>query len=603
MLVGMIVMTLIIVSRLAHLQIINHDHYTTLSHENRLKIVPIPSTRGLIFSREGVLLADNQPAFSLEVVPERIVDLEQALRQVKQIVELDDDRIDDFRRELKRARRFEAVSLKTGLSSEQVARFSVNRHHFPGFEITARLNRYYPLGERTAHVVGYVGRISENEIPAIDTAAYIATTHIGKVGVENAREAMLHGKVGFQQVEVNAQGRILRVVERTPPIAGSDIYLTLDASLQEVAYDALAGHNGAIVVLDTESGGILAFVSNPSFDPNDFVSGISRQMYKRLRESRDRPLFNRALQGQYPPGSTIKPFMALAGLEKGVRKPHDDTWCPGWFTLPGGTHRYRDWLKQGHGRVDLRRSIVESCDVYFYALARDLGINAMYGVLKSFGFGNRTGVDLPGESDGLLPSPEWKRRTRNLPWYQGETLITGIGQGFMLVSPLQLASVVSIIANRGRVRVPHVLGQIEDTLTHKAVEPEIPERPRIKLNDRDNWDRVIDGMVGVVHDPRGTARRSGAGAAFQFAGKTGTAQVFGLKQDQELDKNDTEELPEHLRDHALFIAFAPVDRPQIAVAVVVEHGGSGSRTAAPIARLILDHYLRPQEAPVAQPDG
>jgi len=323
-------------------------------------------------------------------------------------------------------------------------------------------------------------------------------------------------------------------------------------------------------------------------------------LYKRLRESADRPLFNRALQGQYPPGSTIKPFIALAGLERGVRSPHDATWCPGWYSLPGGAHRYRDWLRRGHGSVDLRRSIVESCDVYYYALAHDLGIDAIREALESFGFGSRTGIDLPGESDGLLPSPEWKRRTRNLPWYEGETLIMGIGQGFMLTSPLQLCYAVSIIANRGEVLVPHVLGQIEDTLKHRAVEPEIPERSRLEVGDPRYWERVIDGMIGVVHDPRGTARRSGEGAGFRFAGKTGTVQVFGLKQDQELDQKDKDELPEALRDHALFIAFAPADKPQIAVAVVVEHGGSGSRTAAPIARRLLDYYLTPK---AARPDG
>lgn len=592
----MAVLVLIIITRLGYLQIIENSHFTTLSHENRLKIVPIAPTRGLIYSRDGQIVAENRPSFSLEMVPERAGDVTSSIAAVAQLLQLNGEERQAVDEERKRARGFDSVVIKTGMSEREVALFSVNRHRFPGFSIAARLTRYYPEGQGLAHVVGYVGRISEPELKSIDATAYRGTTHIGKVGVERAREGVLHGKVGYQQVEVNAQGRVLRVVERSAPVPGHDIYLTLDAQLQRLATDALADNNGAIVAIDPATGEVLAFVSKPAFDPNQFVNGISTATYSALRESKDRPLFNRALQAQYPPGSTIKPMVAFGGLEAGVRHPDDATWCPGWYSLEGNSHKYRDWLKRGHGHVDLGRSISESCDVYFYDLARDLGIARMHENLSKFGLGRATGIDLPGETGGLLPSAEWKRRARNLPWYPGETLITGIGQGFMLASPLQLAYATSILANRGMRLVPHVVGEIEDPVAHIASEIGVHERPLLEASDLSHWSSVIQGMVEVVHGARGTARRSGQGAAYQFAGKTGTAQLFGIAQDETV-KN--EETPKHLRDHALFIAFAPVENPEIALAIVVENGGSGSRTAAPIARRILDYYLGGGVVPTA----
>lgn len=584
---GMLVLAAALVGRLVYLQLIHHDHYTTLSQENRLKIVPIPPTRGLIYSADGVLLADNRPSYALEVVPEHVADLDAAVGELGRIVPLDEETLERFRLERGRKRRFDAVTVKANLTPEEVAVFSVNRHRFPGFDIAARLTRYYPLGSQMAHVVGYVGRINEQELKAIDTANYSGTTHIGKEGVEKAREDTLHGTVGYQHVEVNAQGRILRVVERVAPVAGQDVYLTVDASLQQAAIAALAGNRGAIVAIEPASGGVLAFVSSPSFDPNDFVNGISSEKYRALRDSPDRPLFNRALQGVYPPGSTIKPMMAAGGLEFGVRTPADSTWCPGFYRLPGQTHRYRCWQKAGHGHVDLMRSLSESCDVYYYDLARDLGIDRMHEALGQFGLGRPTGIDLPGEFGGLLPSREWKERVRKLPWYPGETLINGIGQGFMLTTPLQLAFGTSVIANRGAVKAPHVLRQIEDPVTGQALEAPAYDRPPVELRP-EHWAQVVAGMREVLFGARGTARRAAEGAHYEFAGKTGTAQLFRIAQTATYK---SEEVAKHLRDHALFIAFAPIEEPKIAVAIIVENGESGSRTAAPIARTLFDHYL------------
>ena len=586
------ILLFVLIVRLAYLQILNHEHFTTLSRENRLKIVPIVPPRGSIFSRDGTALAENRSSFSVAVIPENAVNLEAAVLELGKLLDLSDEQLESFYKRLNRAGRFENVTVKSDLNPEELAIFSVNRFRFPGFRIEAGVARHYPLAESTAHVIGYVGRISETDLKVIDQTNYSATTHIGKSGVEKAREGILHGRVGYQRVEVNAQGRILRIVERTPPVAGKDIYLTLDADLQVEAMNALDGRRGAIVAIDPASGGILAFVSRPSFDPNEFVNGVSRSLYRTWSTSADRPLFNRALQGQYPPGSTIKPFVALAGLQHGVRTPEQKTWCRGWYSLPGDDHRYRDWLKQGHGEVDLKHSIARSCDVYYYTLAHDLGVERLHETLAMIGFGSITGVDIPGEAAGLLPSPEWKRRTRNLPWYPGETVIAGIGQGFMLATPLQMAYVTSIIANRGEVSIPHFVAQIEDPIDNSSVSLAIYHRPHIKLTSETHWDNVIDGMIEVVNGPTGTARRSGNGAVVRFAGKTGTSQVFGIAQDQEVD-ND--ELPEHLKNHALFIAYAPLDVPEIAIAVIVENGGSGSRTAAPIVRRLIDHYFKTTE--------
>ncbi len=583
-----LVLATVLINRLVYLQVISHDHFATLSEKNRVKIVPIPPTRGLIYDRNGVVLAQNQPSFSLEIVPEAVHDMEVSLQGLAEIIDVRDSDLDRFRKLLKRKRAFEGIPLRFHLSEEEVARFAVNRHRFPGVDIEARLTRQYPLGATAAHVVGYVGRIDEQELQHLDTANYSGTSHLGKTGVEKAYEGVLHGKVGYQHVETNAQGRTLRILDRTPPQPGDDLAIDIDVSLQAVAEVALAGENGAVVAIEPQTGGILALVSTPSYDPNLFVNGIDSRRYASLQLSPDRPLFNRALRGQYPPGSTVKPFVGLAGLEYEATTMDRETWCPGWYQLPGRAHRYRDWKRSGHGKLDLNGAMTQSCDVYFYDLALELGIDRIHSFMSRFGFGEKTGVDIGGEVSGLMPSREWKRAVRNQPWYPGETLITGIGQGFTLTTPLQLATATASLAKRGgRVR-PRVVNAVIDPEVGETVAIEPVAEAGVTLRDAAHWDLVIQGMVDVVHGARGTARRIGLDAPYTIAGKTGTAQVFTIGQEEEYE---AEELEKRLRDHALFIAFAPVEEPRIAVAVLVENGGSGSKAAAPIARKVMDHYL------------
>ncbi|MEX2523520.1 MAG: penicillin-binding protein 2 [Gammaproteobacteria bacterium] len=590
----MLAIFLAIMVRIFHLQVLQHDHFTTLSQSNRVKIVPIPPTRGLIFSSDGVLLADNRSSFSLELTPEHIEDLDGTIDRLREFVEIDAASINRFRNRLGKNRRFESIPLQFNLSDEEVARISVNLYRFPGVDVKARLNRYYPLGANLAHTVGYVGMIDERELATLDRSNYSATSHIGKIGVEKAYEDLLHGKVGHQQVEVNAQGRVIRVLDRTPPVPGENIYLSLDVSLQNIAMDALGERRGAIVAMDPRDGSILAMASSPSYDPNLFVNGIDSPTYRALLSSSGTPLLNRGLQGTYPPGSTIKPILAFAALQHGIRENDAETWCPGWYQLKGSSHRYRDWKKEGHGHTDLRKAIVESCDVYFYSLAQDLGIERIHEGLAQFGLGQKTGIDIGGESSGLVPSREWKRRALGQPWYPGETLIAGIGQGSTLVTPLQLAVATSAIANRGHVIKPHIVDEARDALSNKKLLDSGREViHRVRQTESEDWEEIIGAMHDVVQGERGTARASGRGANYQFAGKTGTAQVISIGQDEEYDEDI---IPEILRDHALFIAFAPLESPRIAIAIIVENGGSGSSTAAPIARQLFDHYLNTEES-------
>ena len=582
------ILALVLVGRLVHLQIFKHQHFTTLSENNRVKIVPIAPTRGLIFDRQGEVLAQNLPTYSLEVVPEVIEDVGVLVAELRAIVEIADEDEEAFLSALARKRRFEKVPLRLRLNDREVARFAVNRHRFPGVEIGARLTRDYPLGELGVHLIGYVGRINKRELDRIDQADYRGTSHIGKTGVEASYEDWLHGRVGYQRVETNAQGRILRVLERHDPVPGRNLFLTMDSNLQRTAEEALGEENGAIVALDPASGAVLAMASNPGFDPNLFAQGIGLETYRNLQRSPNRPLFNRAVNGQYPPGSTIKPFMGLAGLERGIGHARAESWCPGWFRLPGRKRRFRDWKKYGHGRIALHGAIVQSCDVFFYELALALGIDRMHEYLSNFGFGERTGIKLAAESRGLMPSRAWKRNARGQAWFPGETVITGIGQGYMLATPLQLASATAAISMRGMRLRPRVVDRVVNPASGEIgeVEPEIVAT--MELLDVSNWERIVEAMTGVVHGPRGTARRINDGLSYRMAGKTGTAQVFGIGQNEEYD---AEKLDKRLHDHGLFIAFAPVGQPRIAVAVVVEHGGSGSKAAAPLARIVLDAYL------------
>lgn len=586
---GIALVILVIIIRMIYLQVVGHEHYSTLSQNNRVGIVPLAPTRGLVLDRNGVILAQNLPAFSLEIVAERVKEMDPLIEALAELVEISDRDIERFKEQLQQQRRFQPATLRFRLSEEEVARLAVNRHRFPGVEVQARLVRYYPQTNLAAHAVGYVGRVSEKDEQEIDTANYAATTHIGKQGIEKAYEKELHGTVGYQQVETNAFGRMVRVLSRIEPTPGKNIMLTLDTDLQRIAREALGEEAGAVVAINPKNGDILTLVSTGDFDPNLFINGIDRKSYKELQEAPTRPLFNRALQGQYPPGSTFKPFVALAGQELGETTAEHTVFCRGWFSLKGSTHRYRDWKKEGHGLTDLKKAVTESCDVYFYELAQTIGIDRLHDYLIQFGFGQRTGIDIAGEANGILPSTKWKRQTYKQPWYLGETLITGIGQGYTLVTPLQLAVTTATLANRGQYNQPHLLGQIINSETEQQLFISKHPSTTIEKVDIDHWNEVIKGMVNVVHSDRGTARRLAHGQPYQIAGKTGTAQVAGIKQGE---KYKEEETPKHLRDHALFVAFAPVNDPTIAVAVIVENGGHGGSVAAPIAGAVIDRYLQ-----------
>lgn len=585
---------LILALRLFYLQVSSHDYYATLSQENRMKIVPVPPTRGLVYDRNMNLLAANKPSYQIRVTPVEVDDMEQVILQLGRLIDLEEHHLKKFYGDLDRKQSFESIPLKVNLSEDEVARFSVNRHRFPGIEITAHASRYYPMAGVNAHALGYVGRINADEIQKLDKKDYSGTTYIGKVGVEKFYEQALHGTVGYQHIEINAQGRRLRVLESIPPEPGKDVMLTLDARLQEVALQALGERKGSVVAMEPETGEILAFVSTPTYDPNQFVNGISSMQYAQLRDNPDQPLFNRALSGLYPPGSTIKPMVALAGLHYGVARPDDTMWAGPFYQLPNSQHKYRDWKKEGHGRVDMPKAITQSCDVYFYTLAHDLGIDRMAEFLARFNFGSRTGLDTWGEAKGILPSQEWKRKAHGQPWYPGETVIMGIGQGYLSATPLQLALATSVLATRGQGVQPKFLRKFLPANRPSEDESgrnQVSAPHSIDLADSMYWDHIVDAMEDSVHEPNGTAYAVGKDAGYRIAGKTGTAQVFSLKKDGEYREYIEEEIDEKLRDHALFIAFAPADKPKIAIAVVVENGGGGGIAAAPVAKAVLDHYL------------
>ena len=592
--------TVFLVFRIIALQIFEHEHFQTLSEGNRIKLIPLVPTRGLIMDRNGVVLAQNIPIFSLEVIPQLASDTEVMLSSLRAIIDISESDEKRFRRDLKRSNRYASVVLRSRLSEDEVARFAVNRHRFPGIDVHARLTRNYPLDSLAAHVVGYIGRINEAELDTLDTSNYQGTNFFGKTGVELFYENELHGQVGYEQVEINAQGRTLRVLDRIDSAPGKNIYLSIDIELQRAAQEALKAvhtekqkdgeeeqNTGAIVAIDPRSGHILALVSIPSFDPNRFVHGIDTKAYEALSGSKLRPLFNRAINGRYPPGSTIKPFFALAGLDENLELVNGSIKCGGFYQLKGKSHRYRDWKRSGHGKVRLKDAIAESCDVYFYALAHELGIERMHTFMSQFGFGEPTGVDLRGESSGLMPSRAWKQAVHLLPWYPGETLITGIGQGFMLATPLQLASATATLSINGVRYRPRVVERFEDARTFAEDPPPLSVIDTITI-DAGHWSQVKNAMHEVVHGERGTARKIGQDTQYRFAGKTGTSQVFSVGQDKEYKK---EKLIRELRDHALFIAYAPAKEPHIAVAVIVEHGGSGGKAAALVARKVIDAHL------------
>lgn len=589
--------TLVLLARLALLQVVRHDHYTELSQGNRVRIEPLPASRGVILDREGRILAENRPAYQLELVREEVPDIEATLAALVRLGLLQRDDLDDTRRLIRSRRSFESVPIRLRLSEEEVARFAVSRFEFPGVHIRTRLARSYPHGELVVHALGYVGAISEQDLERIDRAAYAGTTLIGKLGIERAYEGELHGTNGFREMLVNAQGRTVeRLGDLVPqlrtqaPIAGQDLLLALDLDVQRAAEEALGANRGAIVALDPRNGDVLALASRPGFDPNAFGRGLTRAEYRALQENIDRPLFNRALRGAYPPGSTIKPIVALAGLTYGVVEASDSRYCRGFFTLPGSRHRFRDWKKEGHGRVDLVRAIAQSCDVYFYGLAENLGVERLAEFLAHFGLGQETGIDIGGEKSGLLPSPAWKKRAfarrADQVWFPGETVIFGIGQGYLLATPMQLAHMTAIVGARGKSWQPRLVTGLRDPVTReaRALPPRLVEE--VKVGSPEDWETIVRGMLAVTQG--GTASASARGAPYTIAGKTGTAQVFSVGQNEKYDES---KISERLRDHAWFVAFAPAEAPRIAVAVLVENGRSGSAAAAPVARRVMDAWL------------
>ena len=575
----------VLLSRYHTLQIDDYEIYRTASERNRVQLQPLPPKRGLIFDRNGILLADNRPSYTLSLIVERVNELDETLATLAGLVEISDSDFERFHSRVRRRRPHEHVPLRFRLDNEEQARIAVNRHRLPGVAIDAQLQRHYPYGPLFAHALGYVGRINGEELGRIDQTEYRGTFHIGKIGIERRYENDLHGRVGYQTVETNAHGRVLRVLERFDPRPGKNLILHLDYALQHAAHNALAGRRGAVVAIDPLAGGVLALVSTPSFDSNLFVNGISTHDYSALRNSPDVPLFNRAVQGQYPPGSTVKPVIAMAGLEAGLIDPEFAVPDPGWYRLPGDRRRYRDWILRirgtGHApEVDLKMAIAESCDVYFYDLAHRLTIDRIHDYLAPYGLGSRTGIDTTAERAGVLPSSAWKRAAVNQPWYPGETLSVGIGQGYMLATPLQLAVATSVLATRGERRAPRLAQWLDGEPVEAPLQNPV-------LAEGANWDAVIEAMGEVVHGRRGTARAIAHNLPYKMAGKTGTAQVIGIAQDAIYNED---EIDERHRNHGLFVAFAPLEAPTIAVAVIVENGG-GSAAAYPVARTVIDAWM------------
>ena len=580
---GVLVLVAVLVVSFYSLQVTHYEDYTTQSDRNRIHRQTVPATRGLIFDRNNVLLAENIPSYSLIIIRERVTDLDNTISELAKLVDISDRQIKKFKTRSRRRHPFESVPIRYHLSEEDIAIIGVNRYRLPGVEVEARLVRSYPYGEIFSHAIGYVGRINERELKLINPKHYSGIDSIGKTGIEKVYEKSLLGKVGYQNVETNARGRVIEVLERFSPTPGKNIKLYLDTNIQTVAYHALKDVNAAAVAIEVKTGGVLAAVSTPSFDSNLFVTGISSKNYALLRDSTDLPMFNRVLQGQYPPASTIKPVIGLLGLERGIITPLSTIYDPGFYQLENDDRKYRDWKRYGHGnKINLRAAIAQSCDTYFYNLAFKLGIDSMSEFMNDFGLGIATGVDQTSERRGLMPSRQWKREKQNLPWYPGETLNTSIGQGYMLMTPLQLASMVATMASKGKRIQPRLMMSMDEAA---------PLPPTV-LNTIDvvdeHWNTIFSAMKDVVHHPRGTAARISKGASYTMAGKTGTAQVVGIKQDE---RYDAEKISKRNRDHALFIGFAPYDDPEIAVAIVVENGEHGSSSAAPVARKIFDAYF------------
>ena len=591
----------IVIARLIQLQVIDYQHFAEKAQGNRVRIEALPPNRGLIYDRNGQILAQNLPAYQLEMIPEQVPDIGETLGRLAALGLIKAEDIGRFEELSRHGPRFKPVTLRFRLNEDEISNFAIQRPRFPGVDFQPRLVRHYPHGELTAHAIGYVGALSADDLARLDPTAYVGTSQTGKTGVEHSQEEALHGEPGYRQIVTNARGRQVPIdaldasqplLENEAPEPGRNLYLSLDLRLQRTAMNALDGRRGAAVAIDPRNGEVLALVSTPSFDPNAFALGMSVSEYNALQFDLDQPLFNRAVRGSYPPGSTIKPMLALAALETGATNLTRRQFCRGFYTLPGSTHRYRDWRPQGHGEVDLHDAIAQSCDVYFYGISREVGIENMHFYLDQFGLGQQTGIDIGGEKAGLVPSREWKRQAfadpANQVWFPGETVIASIGQGYMLATPLQLAHATATLAMRGQRFRPHLLVAAENPLSGERQSMSPAPLPRVAIENEFYWESVLGAMNAVMQSETGTARAIGLGAPYAMAGKSGTAQVFSVAQEEEYNE---EEVAERLRDHALFIAFAPLDEPTIAVAVIVENGSSGSRVAAPIARAVMDAWL------------
>ena len=576
--------------RFVWLQVVRHSNYVAQAEENRISIVPTMPSRGIITDRNGVVLANNYSAYTLEITPAKIEGkVDEVIDELSLFIDITSRDRKRFRRRMEETKRFESIVLKSKLTDEEVARFTVQRYRFPGVEIQARMFRQYPLGEVAAHAIGYIGRISQKDndrLPEEEETNYQGTTHYGKEGIEKSYERVLHGVTGYEEMEVSASGRAVRTLSTRSTVPGNNLVLSIDIELQRVVEEAFGKRRGALVAMDPATGEILAYVSKPAFDPNLFVDGIDQQNWDELNTSINRPLVNRPIRGAYPPGSTYKPFMALAALELGYRTPQAAISDPGYFLY--GNHRFRDDKVGGHGIVDMYKSIVQSCDTYYYILASEMGVDTMHDFMKQFGFGERTGIDLPHERKGILPSTEWKRNAYRNPnqkkWYAGETISLGIGQGYNTFTPLQLAYATAILVNNGSAARPHLVKEIEDGVTHER-KPVVTETIRLELK-QENIEVVKRAMAGVVKE--GTAARVFGGAGYVSGGKTGTAQVIGIGKNE---KYNAAALAEHKRDHALYTAFAPVDNPKIVIALIVENAGFGASAAAPIARKAMDYFF------------
>ena len=584
--------------RFFYLQIVRHGELSTLADANRITVLPVAPNRGIILDRNGAVLAHNYSAYTLEIRPQDVDNIDRLVEDVGALIEIGPRDRRRFKRLLEESKVVGSLPIRTRLSDEEVARFAANRYRFPLVEVNARPFREYPRGERFSHVVGYIGRINQRELDRLEAAGLIAnyrgTDYIGKTGIERSYERFLHGTTGVENVEVDSGGRAVRTLSHKPPVSGNNIVLTIDARLQEMVYEAFGDERGALVAIEPATGGILAFVSKPGFDPNVFVDGIDPQNWSELSNSPDRPMMNRALSGTYPPGSTFKPYMALAALSYGKRTPQQTINDPGYFFFGG--RQFRDSHAGGHGVVDLYTSLVKSSDTYYYMLANDMGIDAIARFVGQFGFGSRTGVDIIGEAVGVLPSPEWKMRRFKQNWYPGETISVGIGQGYNSYTPLQLAVAIATIANDGVVPRPHIVDYVEDSRTRERTAVATGPARTLPLKP-EHLAVVKKALVGVTKE--GTSRIAFAGAEYESAGKTGTAQVIGIKQGEKYVESQVEE---RFRDHSLYVAYAPADRPKIALAVIVENAGFGSRAAAPLARAVLDYYLLGKRPVSSKPD-